>query len=82
MSESSGAPDIEEIRIERASPFAGRRLSDVIQRDMMNVVVVGIQHAAGAMEFNPVAGTVLNGGDHLIVLGSSQVLKELERAAK
>ena len=34
------------------------------------------------MEFNPVASTVLHAGDHLIVLGSSQTLKELERAAK
>ena len=54
----------------------------MIQRDKMNVVVVGIQHAQGAMEFNPAASTVLNGGDHLIALGSSQMLKELERAAK
>jgi voltage-gated potassium channel len=73
---------IEEIHIDTSSPLAGRRLSDVIQRDMMNVVVVGIQHAEGAMEFNPVASTVLTAGDHLIVLGSSQMLKELERAAK
>jgi len=73
---------IEEIHIEKSSALAGRPLSDVIQRDKMNVVVVGIQHAHGAMEFNPATSTVLNAGDHLIALGSSQVLKELERAAK
>jgi K+/H+ antiporter YhaU regulatory subunit KhtT len=48
----------------------------------MNVVVVGIQHVHGRMEFNPVASTMLHGGDHLIVLGSSQTLKQLEEAAK
>ena len=64
------------------SPLAERPLPDVTQRDKINVVVVGIQHSHGSMEFNPVATTVLHVGDHLIVLGSSQTLKELERAAK
>jgi voltage-gated potassium channel len=73
---------IEEIHIEKESALAGRPLSEVIQRDKMNVVVVGIQHVHGRMEFNPRANTVLHDGDHLIVLGSSQTLKELERAAK
>jgi voltage-gated potassium channel len=73
---------IEQIHIEKHSPLAERPLSEVIKRDKMNVVVVGIQHAHGNMEFNPLASTVLHEGDHLIVLGSSQTLKELERAAK
>ena len=73
---------IEEIRIEKGSALAGRPLSDAIQRDKMNVVVVGIQHEPGGMEFNPLASAVLHAGDHLIVLGSAQELKELERAAR
>lgn len=73
---------IEEVRIENNSPLAGRPLSEVIQRDKMNVVIVGIQRAHGGMEFNPLSSSVLNGGDHLIVLGSSQTLKQLEQAAK
>ncbi len=73
---------LEEIHIEKTSKLAGQPLSEVTQRDKMNVVVVGIQHAHGSMEFNPVPGTVLHEGDHLIVLGSSETLKELERAAK
>ena len=62
--------------------MAGRPLSEVTQRDKMNVVVVGIQHAHGHMEFNPVASTVLQSGDHLIVLGSAETLKQLERSAR
>ncbi len=73
---------IEEIHIGHGSALAGQPLSEVIQRDKMNVVVVGIQHTHGRMEFNPLASTVLHAGDHLIALGSSQTLKELERAAK
>jgi K+/H+ antiporter YhaU regulatory subunit KhtT len=48
----------------------------------MNVVIVGIQHFQEKMEFNPAPDTVLNEGDHLIVVGSSATLKELEREAK
>ena len=73
---------IEEIRIEKTSRLAGRPLSDAMQRDKMNVVVVGIQRAQGRMEFNPPPQTILKIDDHLIVLGSSSTLKELERAAK
>jgi voltage-gated potassium channel len=72
---------IEEIRIEEGSAIAGQTLSAAIPRDKVNVVVVGIQHAQGRMEFNPTANTVLHGGDHLIVLGSTASLKELERRA-
>lgn len=73
---------LEEIRIEQNSALVGRKLSEAIQRDKMNVVVVGIQRAQGAMEFNPLSTATLHAGDHLIVLGSSPTLKELERAAK
>ena len=51
-------------------------------REKLNVVVVGIQHAHGRMEFNPSPDTLLNAGDHVIALGSAATLKELERAAK
>ncbi len=73
---------IEEIRVEEKSTLAGRPLAEVIQRDKMNVVVVGIQHAHGRMEFNPTRDTVLHAGDHLIVLGSASMLKDLSQAAR
>jgi len=73
---------IEEIRVEKGSPIAERPLAEIVRRDTMNVVIVGIQHAEGRMEFNPTRDTVLHAGDHLIALGSSSMLKELERAAR
>ncbi|MET0215514.1 MAG: potassium channel protein [Vicinamibacterales bacterium] len=72
---------LEEIHVQQGSALAGHPLAEVIQRDKMNVVVVGIQHTHGRMEFNPAASTVLHAGDHLIALGSAETLKELERAA-
>ena len=73
---------IEEIRVEEKSTLAGRPLAEVIQRDKMNVVVVGIQPTHGRMEFNPTRDTVLHAGDHLIVLGSASTLKDLSEAAR
>jgi voltage-gated potassium channel len=58
---------IEEIRIEKGSAIADQPLSAAIQREKANVVVA--------------ANIVLNEGDHLIVLGNTANLKELERAA-
>jgi voltage-gated potassium channel len=72
---------MEEIRVEKGSAIAGKPLSTAIPRDKVNVVVVGIQRSHGGMEFNPTANTVLNEGDHLIVLGSTANLKALERSA-
>ena len=73
---------IEEIRIEKNSPLAGRPLAQAMPRDKMNVVVVGIQHSQGGMEFNPSPDTILRADDQVIVLGSPSTLKDLERAAK
>jgi voltage-gated potassium channel len=72
---------LEQIRIANGSSLVGKPLSVAIPRSRMNVVVVGIQRALGGMEFNPTADTILNRSDHLIVLGSSATLKELERVA-
>jgi len=45
------------------------------------VVVVGIQRADGRMDFNPAPDTGMNAGDHLVVLGPPDSVKQLEAAA-
>jgi voltage-gated potassium channel len=72
---------IEEIKIGSASDLEGKSLSDASLRQRFSVVVVGIQRSGGRMEFNPPPDTRMSAGDHLVVLGSSANLKELERAA-
>jgi voltage-gated potassium channel len=72
---------IEEIKIGKASELQGKSLSDASLRQRFSVVVVGIQRSGGRMEFNPPPDTRMSAGDHLVVLGSSANLKELERAA-
>jgi voltage-gated potassium channel len=71
---------MEEIKITGGSAFDGRPLAEASRRERVSVVIVGIQHEGGRMDFNPPPETVMKAGDRLVVLGSPESLKELERA--
>jgi voltage-gated potassium channel len=73
---------MEEILIGDGSVLAGRSLLDGNLRQKFGVVVVGIQRAAGRMEFNPAPDAVMQAGDTLVVLGRPDSLKALEEAAR
>jgi voltage-gated potassium channel len=71
---------MEQVKIGPGSKLDGHSLGDSNLRQKYKVVVVGIQRAGGRMEFNPSPETSMRAGDHLVVLGSTSNLKELERA--
>ncbi len=71
---------MEQVRIRERAPLDGRTLQDAGLRQRYGVVVVGIQRADGRMDFNPAPDTVMRAGDHLVVLGKADSLKELEVA--
>lgn len=48
-----------------------------VRRDL-GVIVLAIRKAEGRMIFNPSADAVIDGGDHLIVMGEPQRLRQLE----
>ncbi len=73
--------NMEQVQIHAGSELAGRTLVDASLRQRYGVVVVGIQRAAGAMEFNPAPESVMEVDDFLVVLGRSSSLRELEAAA-
>jgi voltage-gated potassium channel len=73
--------NMEQVRIRRGSPLAGRSLIEAGLRQRFGVVVVGIQRGSGHMEFNPPPETVMKDGDDLVVLGRATSLRELEAAA-
>jgi voltage-gated potassium channel len=73
---------IEQVRIGREAPFAGRSLVDANLRQRFGVVVVGIQRTGGVMEFNPPPDAVMQAGDQLVVMGRSDGLKQLESIAQ
>ena len=73
--------NMEQVRIHEGASLAGRSIVDASLRQRFGVVVVGIQRADGRMEFNPAPDTTMHAGDHLVVLGHLDKLRELEDAA-
>lgn len=70
---------IEQLRIEEGSDFARRSLRDMKQlREQYGVSVLALRRLEGRMVFNPGADEQVHPGDHLIVMGPSTSLKELE----
>jgi voltage-gated potassium channel len=73
--------NMEQVRIGDGSSLAGRSIIESTLRQRFGVVVVGIQRAAGGMEFNPSPEAVMRAGDFLVVLGQASTLRKLEAAA-
>jgi voltage-gated potassium channel len=73
--------NMEQVQIGQDAPLAGRTIIEANLRQQFGVVVVGIQRASGAMEFNPPPESVMGVGDFLVVLGQAKNLRDLEAAA-
>jgi voltage-gated potassium channel len=73
--------NMEQVRISDGAALDGRSIVDANLRQKFGVVVVGIQHADGRMDFNPSPDILMRAGDHLVVLGQRDKLRELESAA-
>ena len=73
--------NMEQVRIAEGAALAGRTIVDANLRQRYGIIVVGIQRADGQMEFNPAPELVMHPGDHLVVLGRADNLRELEQAA-
>ncbi|HXG56958.1 MAG TPA: potassium channel protein [Vicinamibacterales bacterium] len=73
--------NMEQVRIAEGAELAGRSLVECGLRQRFGVVVVAIQRADGHMEFNPEPEASMQPGDHLVVLGRTDSLRELATAA-
>ncbi len=73
---------MEQVKIAPESALGGRSIVEANLRQQFGVIVVGIQRCDGRMEFNPEPDTIMHAGDHLIVIGRSGQLKDLEIAAQ
>jgi voltage-gated potassium channel len=73
---------MEQVQIAQGAPLAGRSIVEANLRQRFGVVVVGIQRASGAMEFNPPPESIMGVGDYLVVLGQAKNLRDLEAAAR
>jgi voltage-gated potassium channel len=73
--------NMEQVQITPGSELAGKTIIEAGLRQRFGVVVVGIQRASGAMEFNPAPEIAMHDGDFLVVLGRAGNLHELEAVA-
>jgi voltage-gated potassium channel len=72
---------MEEVAIAPGSALADQTLVAANLRQRFGVIVVGIQHEDGHMEFNPASDSTIHVGDKLVVLGRADSLKQLETEA-
>jgi voltage-gated potassium channel len=69
---------IEEVQVGEGSGIAGKTLVESNIRREAGVIVLGVRHPEGAMQFNPDANTRVRAGDFLIVMGERGGLAKLE----
>jgi voltage-gated potassium channel len=69
---------VDQVEIEAGSNLVARSLRDLQLRRDLGVIVLAIRRASGAMEFNPPADALMQGGDHLIVMGDREAVHRLE----
>jgi voltage-gated potassium channel len=74
--------NMEEVSILPGSLMAGKKIKDSGIRQELDIIIVAIKKATGAMNFNPSPGGVLEEGDVLIALGRPDMLRRLEGMAK
>jgi voltage-gated potassium channel len=72
--------NLEEIKVCDHSPLSGRSLAESQVRSHYGVIVVAVEQADGAMQFNPPASHTIHADDTLVVIGKSSDLKKLEIA--
>jgi voltage-gated potassium channel len=73
--------EFEQVAVDLASPLAGRKLRETINRSVLDVVIVSIQRKGGEALFNPQGDTQIEAGDVLIAIGSVESLEKLNSMA-
>ena len=76
------ALSLEEVQLQTGSPLAGVMLRDAPIRKEMDVIVVGVLKSGDDLIFNPPPDFAPDPGDVLVVLGSPDNLRRLERIAE
>ncbi|MGD0930097.1 MAG: potassium channel protein [Candidatus Korobacteraceae bacterium] len=74
--------EIEEVRVQAGSRFAGQTLEGSRIRQEMGVIVLAIKGEGAHMRFNPSPDEIIHQGDHLIAMGEPDGLRRLEQSAE
>ena len=70
---------MEQVHIKDDSALANQSIVDAGIRQKFGVIIVGIKRAGGVMEFNPAPEAIMRAGDELVVLGTTESVKGLEK---
>jgi len=70
---------MEQVHIKDDSALANQSIVDAGIRQKFGVIIVGIKRAGGSMEFNPAPEAIMRAGDELVVLGTTESVKALEK---
>ena len=70
---------MEQVHIKGDSALANQSIVDAGIRQKFGVIIVGIKRAGGTMEFNPAPEAIMRAGDELVVLGTTESVKALEK---
>jgi voltage-gated potassium channel len=73
--------EMEQVLIEKGSPFIDNQLKDTRIRSELDVIVIAIKRKDGHMIFNPSADTIIQESDALVAIGSHNNLTMLEQMA-
>ena len=73
---------IEELEIGPDSPMVKRRISEFINREDLNMLVIGIYRDNGDFVYNPTADDIIQANDRLIALGREHDFTELKQLCR
>lgn len=74
--------EIEEIKVERGSAFAGQTVESSKIRQQMGVIILAIKRGEqDGMKFNPAGDDRIEAGDYLIAMGEPASLRRVEQTA-
>ena len=73
---------VEEIEFQHGSQLINKTLLNVGVRKNMNIMVIFIKKQGGEMVFNPGPDTLIQTNDILVVVGSAQNIRQLDKLAR
>lgn len=73
---------LREIRVPDSSPLIGQSLADAEIRQKSGATVLAIRKSDGGFNLHPLAGSQIESGDILIVIGTQEQLESLEKMVR
>ena len=73
---------IEELEIGPDSPMVDRKITEFINREDLNMLVIGIYRDNGDFVYNPTADDIIMANDKLIALGKEHDFRKLKRLCR